>query len=270
MLVYVCVHVHLCLCVCVCVCVCVCHNAKRVPDEWQARQATPAMLQVSSSKHNAKKITKRVRGPFHQSITAILTEEKEKQSTKPTHVAVYLFWDLVCVCVCACVRACVHACVYGVCVRACVCACVRVCVCVWGGGVWVGGCGGGGGGVRMPCMCAHMSIKFTIPPLFSSTLTPSHFLFTRTPQCGVHSSWSESAYQLGLEHVLRQIRHCSTSKVSVRNTRHGHVVRNDCFVVHKQTCLTHFVILSDLNQVELITTQTRVKRVSRIHHRTVL
>ena len=79
-----------------CVRVCMCHNEKKVPDEWQARQATPAILQVSSSKHNAKKITTRVRGPFHQSITAILTEEKreEKQSTKPTHVAVYLFRDL--------------------------------------------------------------------------------------------------------------------------------------------------------------------------------
>ena len=73
---------------CVCVCVCVCHNEKKVPDEWQARQARQAILQVSSSKHNAKKITTRVRGPFHQSITAILTEEKreEKQFTKPTHV----------------------------------------------------------------------------------------------------------------------------------------------------------------------------------------
>ena len=76
---------------------------KKVPDEWQARQATPAILQVSSSKHNAKKIT-RERGPFHQSISAILTEEKreEKQFTKPTHVAVYLFRDQdrsVCVCI---------------------------------------------------------------------------------------------------------------------------------------------------------------------------
>ena len=81
----------------VCVCVCVCVTMKKgVPDEWQARQATQAILQVSSSKHNAKKITTRVRGPFHQSITAILTEEKreEKQFTKPTHVAVYLFRDL--------------------------------------------------------------------------------------------------------------------------------------------------------------------------------
>ena len=36
---------------------------KKVPDEWQA-QATPAILQVSSSKHNTKKITTRVRGPL--------------------------------------------------------------------------------------------------------------------------------------------------------------------------------------------------------------
>ena len=102
--------------VCVCVCVCVCHNEEKVPDEWQARQATQAILQVSSSKHNAKKITTRVRGPFHQSITAILTEEKreEKQFTKPTLC--------VCLCVCMCVRACV-------CVRVCVRACVNLCTC---------------------------------------------------------------------------------------------------------------------------------------------
>ena len=89
--VWVCVCVCLCVYVCVCVCVCVCVSQRRkVPDEWQARQATPAILQVSSSKHNAKKITARETGPFHQSITAILTEEKreEKQFTKPTHVAV--------------------------------------------------------------------------------------------------------------------------------------------------------------------------------------
>ena len=57
---------------------------------------TSDILQVSSSKHDAKKITTRVRGPFHQSITAILTEEKreEKHFTKPPHVAVYLFRDL--------------------------------------------------------------------------------------------------------------------------------------------------------------------------------
>ena len=75
---------------------CVCVTMKKVPDEWQARQTILGILQVSSSKHNAKKITTRVRGPYHQSITAILTEEKreEKQFTKPTHVAVYLFRDL--------------------------------------------------------------------------------------------------------------------------------------------------------------------------------
>ena len=61
-----------------------------MPDEWQARQVTPAILQVSSSKHNAKRITTRVRGPLHQSITAILTEEKReaKQFTKLTCVCV--------------------------------------------------------------------------------------------------------------------------------------------------------------------------------------
>ena len=63
-----------------CVCVCV-SQWKKVPNEWQARQATPAILQVSSSKHNANKITTRIRGPFHQSITTILTEEKEKRSS---------------------------------------------------------------------------------------------------------------------------------------------------------------------------------------------
>ena len=35
-----------------------CHNEKRVPDKWQARQAIPATLQVSSSKHNTNKYNK--------------------------------------------------------------------------------------------------------------------------------------------------------------------------------------------------------------------
>ena len=83
-------------CVCVCVCVRACVRAWVCVSQWQARQATPAILQVSSSKQNAKKITTRVTGPFYQSITAILTEEKreQKQFTKPTHVAVYLFRNL--------------------------------------------------------------------------------------------------------------------------------------------------------------------------------
>ena len=81
-----------------------------MPDEWQARQATSAILQVSSSKHNANKNTTRERGPFHQSNTAILTEEKreEKQFTKPTHVQSTCFGPRsnVCVhvCVCVCVK----------------------------------------------------------------------------------------------------------------------------------------------------------------------
>ena len=37
----------------VCVSVCVCHKGKtKVPDEWQAWQVTPAMLQVNRWKHN--------------------------------------------------------------------------------------------------------------------------------------------------------------------------------------------------------------------------
>ena len=79
---------------CVCVCVCVCHKEKKCQTNGKHDKRHP-ILQVSSSKHNAKKITTRERGPFHQSIPAILTEEKrlgvEKQFTKPTHVAVYLF-----------------------------------------------------------------------------------------------------------------------------------------------------------------------------------
>ena len=69
---------------------------RKVPDEWQARQVTPAILQVSSSKHNAEKITTIVRGPFPQKITTILKEEEreEEQFTKLTHVVVYLFLDL--------------------------------------------------------------------------------------------------------------------------------------------------------------------------------
>ena len=35
--------------------VCVCFTLKKVPEEWQALQVTPAILQASSSKHNAKK-----------------------------------------------------------------------------------------------------------------------------------------------------------------------------------------------------------------------
>ena len=52
-----------------------------MPGEWQAQQAIPAILQVNSGKHNTNKNTTRVslRGPFLESITAILTGEKDKQ-----------------------------------------------------------------------------------------------------------------------------------------------------------------------------------------------
>ena len=40
--------------ICVCVCVCV-SQWNKAPDEWQARQAILAILQVSSRKQNAKK-----------------------------------------------------------------------------------------------------------------------------------------------------------------------------------------------------------------------
>ena len=60
---------------------------------WQSWQAIPTILQVSSSKHNANKNTTRGRGrgPFHQSITVILTRENREAVTYPTHVAVF-FW----------------------------------------------------------------------------------------------------------------------------------------------------------------------------------
>ena len=72
------------LCVHMCACVWVGHNEKKVPDEWQARQAIPVVLQVSSIRHAANNNTTRARGPSCQSITAILTGEKEKQLRKPT------------------------------------------------------------------------------------------------------------------------------------------------------------------------------------------
>ena len=89
-----CVCVCVCLCVCECVCVCVTMNK----STRRMASTTSDTGDTSSKQQQAqrKKITTRERGPFHQSITAIPTEEKreEKQFTKPTHVAVYLFRDL--------------------------------------------------------------------------------------------------------------------------------------------------------------------------------
>ena len=121
-----------------------CHNETKVPDTWQARQATSAMLQLSSSKakHKEKYKNRRPGRLNSWSLPSLeLEKKKEKQFCyKPAHVTVYLIRDLnrhwdtssqrrVCVCVCVCVwvwaRIRVRACL-----RACVCACVCVCVCV--------------------------------------------------------------------------------------------------------------------------------------------
>ena len=57
-----------------------------MPEKWQARQAIPAILQISSSKHNAKEIT---------------TREKEKQFTNLHMLQSTCFGTKVDVCVCA-------------------------------------------------------------------------------------------------------------------------------------------------------------------------
>ena len=64
----------------------VCHNEKKVPDECQAQQAIHATLHLSSRKHNAKKNTTRARGPFHQSITASLSDEKKRSNLINLHM----------------------------------------------------------------------------------------------------------------------------------------------------------------------------------------
>ena len=103
-----------CVCVCVFVCWCVYVVWMCITMKKSARRmanTTSDTGDTSSKQQQAqltqKKITTRERDPFHQSITAILTEEKreEKQFTKPTHVAVYMFRDLNRVCVCVCTRA---------------------------------------------------------------------------------------------------------------------------------------------------------------------
>ena len=68
-------------------CVCVCHNEKKVPYRSQAQQTT-----IASTMHDADKPTTE-RGPFQKSVTAILTEEKAKQTIESRQITVYLFWD---------------------------------------------------------------------------------------------------------------------------------------------------------------------------------
>ena len=63
--VMVCVCVRACVRACACMRVCACVTMKKVPDEWQTRQAISAILQASSSKHSANKNTTRGRGPLH-------------------------------------------------------------------------------------------------------------------------------------------------------------------------------------------------------------
>ena len=66
-------------------------SARRMASTTSDTGDTSSKQQQALRRENYNKS----KSPFHQSITAILTEEKreEKQFTKPTHVAVYLFRD---------------------------------------------------------------------------------------------------------------------------------------------------------------------------------
>ena len=67
------------MCVCVCVCVCV-KMKKRVPDEWQARQA-----KIASG--NEKKITEQEEAHFVGGVTVTLTREKERDYLLNLHMS---------------------------------------------------------------------------------------------------------------------------------------------------------------------------------------
>ena len=54
---------------------------KRVPDEWQARQATQATLQVSSSKHNAKKNYNKSKRPGFISRSLPSLQKKKRRGS---------------------------------------------------------------------------------------------------------------------------------------------------------------------------------------------
>ena len=51
---------------------------KKVPDEWQSRQAIPAMLQVLVAATQRKEKYNKSKRPVRQLITAIITEEKRE------------------------------------------------------------------------------------------------------------------------------------------------------------------------------------------------
>ena len=83
------------VCVCVPACVCVSHydHEKKVPGDWQARQAIPAILQVSLKKKKKKKKKK---------VSSSKPWQRKENTTRVT----------VCVCVGGgggCLRACVWA-----------------------------------------------------------------------------------------------------------------------------------------------------------------
>ena len=60
-----------------------------MPEEWQARQAILAILQVSSSKHNAKEITTRVRGPFHQCVCVMKKKVSYEWQARQAILAIF-------------------------------------------------------------------------------------------------------------------------------------------------------------------------------------
>ena len=59
-------------------CVCVCHNERKCQTNGKHDKRYRRYFQVSSSMHNAKKITTRARGPVHQSICHPYRRKKEK------------------------------------------------------------------------------------------------------------------------------------------------------------------------------------------------
>ena len=94
---YACRHVYTCTCrsreVCTWLGMCarVCHNkkgARRMASMTSNSGNTSSKQQQAQRKQNNLNTT-RERGPFHQSITAILTEQTRGTVTNPTLVAVY-------------------------------------------------------------------------------------------------------------------------------------------------------------------------------------